>query len=297
MTKLEALIFGAGGFCGMVYLGILRYIQENNININNFAGTSIGAIFALLASLYKNVSYCSIESRIKEVMTSEEFQCLDVTALDLFKIIDRLGIDDAERISLLFEGYIPKNITFLEHAKKTGTHLVICCTSIDNYEPVYFSFENTPNACVLDAVRASCAIPVVISPVKIGNNYYVDGAIVMPVPVYAFGSNINKDNMLVNIITSFQVKQPNETASVVPSFDMFIDCIKVHSLKNHFAYTLLKEQYTNLIEFPEFPIPFLPLHIETEDDKIKSLRLKFTTEDIDRCIAVGYKSIYESTLK
>ena len=44
-------IFGGGAIRGLAYLGAIKAMQELNLEIKVFAGSSVGAIFATLATL------------------------------------------------------------------------------------------------------------------------------------------------------------------------------------------------------------------------------------------------------
>ena len=50
---IENIIFSGGGCKGLVHLGIINYLEQNNLlyTINNYVGVSIGALFALLLAI------------------------------------------------------------------------------------------------------------------------------------------------------------------------------------------------------------------------------------------------------
>src|SRR5574343_21872 len=60
LIDANTLVLSGGGVKGYYYIGIIKYLEENNIlkNINNYAGTSIGAYVCFLLSI--NYSYNEI---------------------------------------------------------------------------------------------------------------------------------------------------------------------------------------------------------------------------------------------
>ena len=58
-----------------------------------------------------------------------------------------------------------------------GIELVIGVTDLSTHDIVYMSYWTHPNLSVLSAVRMSCAVPLVISPIHIGKSMFVDGCL------------------------------------------------------------------------------------------------------------------------
>ena len=55
--------------------------------------------------------------------------------------------------------------------------LRVCCVDKRSGKRVVFGAPGAPRATVADAVTASCAIPWVFAPVRIGEREYVDGGV------------------------------------------------------------------------------------------------------------------------
>lgn len=60
------LVFSGGGLSGLIYLGTLRYLQQENYykKIKHIAGTSVGSIFATAFAL--NIPISEFESKVKK---------------------------------------------------------------------------------------------------------------------------------------------------------------------------------------------------------------------------------------
>lgn len=281
MALPQYIVFSGGGFAALVYIGVLRYLTENSINITSMAGTSMGAMFALMLSI--GMDYSVIEERAKTIFTSDDFLSVSV---NWFEWVESCGFDDGKRLIRFFDGYIPPNMTFVEHAKSTGKHLVICATNLQTLMPVYFSVDNTPNVTVLDAVRASCCFPGIITPVKIGTDYFVDGGLTMSVPVLAF-PDAKADDVLV--CTTYRRRPGIQSQIDKPNAISMLIAVSKAAVQNHASHTFLAQKYKNIITFPEFPLEIIPLKSIEED----SIFMCITSQNIDDSISVGYAAAHK----
>ena len=115
--KIKNLVFAGGGFKGIAYIGVLRYLESSGLleDIKTFSGTSIGALISLLIVL----GY-----------TSKELTNL-ICKLDIDKIKDirakkfftNFGIDSGVKIVYLlklkiYTKDIPLKYFILNHYRK-----------------------------------------------------------------------------------------------------------------------------------------------------------------------------------
>lgn len=271
-------MMSGGGFSALVYIGVIRYLQQESIDIPNIAGTSMGSVFALLYSLGVNMG--EFEKRVKSIVSTPTFRHYQ---LDWIKWIQAACFEDGQRFVDVLDGLISPSMTFMEHAKHTGKNLVVCATCITTMQPVYFSVDTTPQVVVLDAIRASCAIPGIIQPVKIGSNCYIDGAIVMNVPVLAFGS-APPDEVL--IFTTFSSKtQPLIQKPGALEMMMFVLSAVWRNASTH---SLIKVRYKNYISFSDYPLDTIPFTNFCGDH----CEIDIQPSKIDVAIAVGYTDTY-----
>lgn len=67
MEKNINIIFQGGGIKGLSYVGVLRYLEENNYKIKHIAGTSVGAIIGSLVAVgYDSYDLENIINQINE---------------------------------------------------------------------------------------------------------------------------------------------------------------------------------------------------------------------------------------
>lgn len=158
-----AVVLGAGASKGFAHIGVLKVLEANKIPIHMLVGTSAGSF---VGSLY---AYGYNAFQLQEISFSiERSDIID------FGIPDK-GFIKGEKL----EEFVTEktNNVPLENLK-IPFHAV--ATDIQNGKETIFSSGSTGTA-----VRASCSIPGVFRPVKIGDRMFADGGIVSPVAVDA----------------------------------------------------------------------------------------------------------------
>jgi NTE family protein len=158
-----ALVLGAGASKGFAHIGVLKVLEANQIPIHLIVGTSAGS-FA--GSLYA-YGYDAFDLQ-KLSFSIERTDIVDLVFPDN-------GFIKGEKL----EEYVNKMVknTPLEKLK---IPFYAVATDIQSGEEVVFGVGNTGAA-----VRASCSIPGIFRPVRIGERTYVDGGVVSPVAVDA----------------------------------------------------------------------------------------------------------------
>lgn len=284
MTKhYTHLVLSGGGMSGLVYLGALRYLQQEGYDkyILHIAGASIGALFATAFAL--DMSMGDLEQKYKEFFSNEEKCLLPTFTMDmLIDTYDNLGVDDGKRLTETIEDIVG-TLTFLELTKKTGKNLIISATHIDTMQPTYFSVDNTPNVLVIEAVRASMAIPLFVKPIEIGEDFYMDGGVTDGIPVNIF-SNVSPESMLVFHLAknSVKIKTTKEKSSFIKLMTSMLQTF----IRNYLAIRLLENIYPNYCQFTMCPVAFLPLIWDNE-----KLKISITSEKIDESVIVGYNKL------
>src|SRR5208337_3050049 len=158
-----AVVLGAGASRGFAHIGVLKVLESNNIPINLVVGTSAGSFVGSLYAYGYNA-----------------FQ-LQKMAIDLQKsdIVDLCIPDNGFIKGELLEEYVNK-MTRNTPIEKLRTPFYAVATNIQNGQEIIFGSGNTGTA-----VRASCTMPGIFRPVRIGNQTYVDGGVVSPIAVDA----------------------------------------------------------------------------------------------------------------
>jgi predicted acylesterase/phospholipase RssA len=277
------LVLSGGGLSGMVYLGALKYLQEEGYdkNILHISGASIGALFATAFTL--GVSMDDLEARFKNFFINKELCTFQLSIDVLLYSYDNLGLDDGKKLTVVIEDLIG-HMTFLDLSKKTGKNLIISCTHVSSMIPTYFSVDTTPNVLVIEAVRASMAIPLFIRPIEIGEDYYVDGGITDGIPVEPF---INIPEKLILIL---HLSQKHElvplTPNIKPTFLKLFTTVFENYLSSYLSIRLLTNTYTNYCRFKKCPVSFLPFVWENE-----SIIITVNDNELEESINIGHKRL------
>lgn len=155
------LALSGGGAKGFAHIGVFKMLEECALSPDVIVGTSVGSLMgALFADGYS-------ASEIKELFTGREFS--EFAQLQLPKS----GLFDSKRFRYFLKRHLrAKNIEDLE------TPLIIMATDLDNGESHEFR-----TGSIVDAITASCSIPIIFSPVVINGIHYVDGGLFHNFPV------------------------------------------------------------------------------------------------------------------
>jgi predicted acylesterase/phospholipase RssA/glycosidase len=155
------LALSGGGAKGFAHIGVFRLLEERQLIPDIIAGTSAGALAGVLfADGYSPAD-------IQELFTGREFS--EFAQLQ----IPKDGLFDNKRFR-----------SFLTHCLKAKQFedlkipLVVVTTDLDNGQS--HEFRSGP---IVDAVVASCSIPIIFSPVQINGLHYVDGGLFRNFPV------------------------------------------------------------------------------------------------------------------
>jgi NTE family protein len=162
------LVLSSGAARGLSHIGVLQVLEENGIEVDIVAGSSMGAyIGAVWGAGYGG--------REMEKFAREIEGYRGLWRLMDFAAFPRRGFLLTDRVRKRLE----ETIGAL-HFSDMARPIRIVATRLDTLERVVFSGGN-----VVDAVLASLAIPGICVPVMRGGIPYVDGGICDPLPVDA----------------------------------------------------------------------------------------------------------------
>ncbi len=161
MSKKVGLALGGGTALAGAHLGVLQALHDHAIPIDSISGTSAGAVVAACYAFGVSVD----EMRSKAANLSWR-------AISKFSF-SKHGLSTNEALADILKGMIGD--AKIEDAK---IPLAITATNIASGEYVVFR-----EGSVLLAVRASTCLPGVFAPVKIGDEFFVDGGLMENVPI------------------------------------------------------------------------------------------------------------------
>jgi predicted acylesterase/phospholipase RssA len=289
MTYYTHLVISGGGLYGVCMLGVLRYLYiENKLkNVKYVAGNSIGSFFALAYCL--NIDIIDLENIIKEIICDENI-LIDKNNLGNLFIYN--GILDLNLILNKLRKYINikyniNDITFIELSKKFGKNLYISTTNINTGENIIFSTDNYPNVSIFDATCASMTVPYIAIPVKINNEYYVDGALTNNFPLNLF-NKIHKDNILgivIKIASDYSLKKLKDV-NFTDFNKRMLEILYINTTETAFIKHI-NDNDANILIIEDSPIrDFIPFEINSQ-----KVDLEFNNHDIDNLILDGFIKI------
>lgn len=163
MKQKVSLALSGGGARGLAHIGVIEELEEQGFEIVSIAGTSMGALVGGVYALAKMQEF-------------KQWMC-SLDKIKVFNLVDfsfsSQGLVKGDRVFNTMKEFIEdKNIEDL----KIG--FVAVATDLLNMKEVAFT-----SGSIWNAIRASVAIPTVITPVIAGNTLLVDGGILNNIPV------------------------------------------------------------------------------------------------------------------
>ncbi len=172
-----ALVIGSGSVKCAAALGLLKVLLRERIGIDLVVGCSGGSLYAAIIALGIDVAVAeemTMRLWTKELTAKKSFRAaLSVLLPRLFGFSERFGlVDDGlimKRLSDAFGAYTFDDVKI---------PLYLTATDFWTGEQVVFD-----RGSLVDAIRASIAIPYVFTPWRVGERVLVDGFLSDPMPV------------------------------------------------------------------------------------------------------------------
>jgi predicted acylesterase/phospholipase RssA len=184
MDKYDYMVFSGGGINGAYFLGAVQFLRMLKQDWKGFAGTSVGALLAF---------FCTLKLPVHEMIaifseTMSQWDAVEVyprEAISTRAVIDHSLIVKAISTQLLRK-FNKTDMTFKELFEKTGIEFVVCAQNLNKIKSTLFRQETTPDVSVVSAIAASMSIPLVFPPVEIDGDLYIDGGIMLNIPIKSF---------------------------------------------------------------------------------------------------------------
>ncbi len=193
MSKNIGLVLSGGGVRGVAHIGVLKVLEEEDIEITHVSGTSAGSI---VGSLY--AADYSPEEILEFFEKSEVFS---ISNYALFKP----GIIDTGKLVKLFEKFFPED-SFEALAKQ----LFVVATDLEKAKSKVFDSGE-----LIRTVLASSAFPMMFSPVTIDDVLYADGGIMNNFPIEPLQDKCDKIiGVYVNPLNSIDKEELSSSLAI-----------------------------------------------------------------------------------
>lgn len=158
-----SLVLGSGGARGLAHIGVIQWLLANGYTIGSIAGSSMGA---LVGGIYAAGKLDAYSDWVLSLERREIRQLLDWA-------FGRSGLIKGERIMGALRELVGEHR--IEDLPVSYTAVAM---DIASGKEVWIR-----RGSLFDAIRASIAIPLVVTPFVDGDRRLVDGGVVNPVPI------------------------------------------------------------------------------------------------------------------
>ncbi|MCK5712351.1 MAG: patatin-like phospholipase family protein [Hyphomicrobiaceae bacterium] len=159
------LALGGGGALGWAHIGVLEILQENGIEADVVAGTSIGGL----------VGACYVSGNMQKL----EDIARSITWFDILKTADvklwTSGLLGGDRVTELLSTHLG-DLTFDDIAKPFG----VVAADLAKHKEILIR-----SGPLVEALRATISLPGIFEPVVRDDAVLIDGGVKNPVPVSA----------------------------------------------------------------------------------------------------------------
>lgn len=163
MKQKVALVLSGGGARGLAHIGVIEELEKRDYEISSVAGTSMGA---LIGGIYAQGKLNEFKEWITSLDKKKVFSLVDFT-------LSSIGLVKGDKVLNAMKEFIPDtNIEDLPIP-----YSATAADIVKHREVVYRS------GSLYRAIRASIAIPTVLTPLREGDSIIVDGGVINNVPI------------------------------------------------------------------------------------------------------------------
>lgn len=178
--KKISLILGSGGARGYAHIGVIEELEKHGFEIISISGSSMGA---LIGGIYA----CGKLNQYKEWVCN--LDAFDVASLLDISFMKNGGLIEGDKI---FEKI--KSFTGKVQIEELPIKFTAVSTDIVRQKEIWFQRGD-----VLEAIRASIAIPSIFTPIHKDSMILVDGGVLNPLPVAPTMSDMTDISIAVNL--------------------------------------------------------------------------------------------------
>ncbi|MCL5807026.1 MAG: patatin-like phospholipase family protein [Deltaproteobacteria bacterium] len=206
-----AVVLGAGASRGFAHVGVLKILESQKVPIHLIVGTSSGSFVGSICAY----GYDAFQIQ-QMALAIQKDDVVDLTIPDN-------GFVRGEKL----ESFVNRAVRHSPLERLRIPFLAVA-TNVQTGEETVFVTGNTGKA-----VRASCSVPGIFQPVRIGEKTYVDGGVVSPVAVNA-ARNAGADVVIaVDISAGVAGTLPQGTLeTILQSIDIMYAKISATQIRN-----------------------------------------------------------------
>ncbi|MDO8443668.1 MAG: patatin-like phospholipase family protein [Candidatus Azambacteria bacterium] len=227
--KTVGLALGGGAAKGIAHIGVIKALEKAGIGIDYISGTSMGA---LVGGYYAATG---------DIIGLEKIM-LNIKRKDIFSLKDIIK----KRSGAFFRGdnIAEKLKEELGNFKIEDCKIpfVAIATDVKNGDEVRLK-----SGSLIDAIRASIAVPIIFSPVEVDGKLLMDGGLVNPVPADA-AKELGAEFVVAVDVSSRWLETPEEMLNIKDMYSVIDQSFSV--LECQLAKNILKESADIVIKPP-----------------------------------------------
>jgi predicted acylesterase/phospholipase RssA len=274
---IRHLVLSGGGIWGFKTYGALREASKQQFldmsKIESIYCTSVGTMIAVVLAMKFDFQI------IDDYLIKRPWQNVyGVNMTQIFNIYQTRGIYNENFICEYLSPFLKAcdfslDITMAEFFEKTAIEIHIYVTEINAFECIDISYKTHPEWKIVDAVYASCSLPIVFSPIINGEKCYLDGSFLMNYPLIKCIDSVGidqKDSILAIFLNS-EIDSTTEKMKITETSNFF-DYMMV--LVNRFLQSRLfindltyKIPYECCIYSPEFTLEYIDYFLKSSDER------------------------------
>jgi len=230
--KIDTLILSGASTKAPIYIGVFRYLYENNIIDKHLTG--INHVICCSISMLMSV-YLLLELDIDIIEACVLNACfenaLDTDNIDINELFDNFGLFSNELVSTLIKNLIKEkfnkeDLTLKELYEIKPILLSVKCANITKGCIEYINKDTDPDISIITLFKMTTAIPFMFKPINYKGSYYVDGGLTGGYPV-----EFTDDNYLGIWIRGSDWDIKNEIKDIF-EFITKLNCIKPYNVEH-----------------------------------------------------------------
>ncbi|MBB1487008.1 patatin-like phospholipase family protein [Oceanospirillum sp. D5] len=161
--KRVSLVLGSGGARGLTHIGVIRWLEENHMEIASVSGSSVGA---LVGGIYAAGKLDEFEQWVRAITRTDMVNLMDIAW-------DRSGLIKGDKIINTLIGLVGE-----QHIEDLPVSFTAVACDIKSEREVWLN-----RGRLFDAIRASISLPMFFTPFKWHGRTLIDGGVLNPVPI------------------------------------------------------------------------------------------------------------------
>jgi predicted acylesterase/phospholipase RssA len=167
---IKHIVISGGGPTGLLSYGAAKYLEQQQFwsmeNIESIYGTSIGALFGVILSLHYD--WKTIDDYIIKCPWNEILQ-KNSTFHDVLDVYTNKGIMSGDFFDIIMKPLLlakdlTLDVTLDELYQFNKKEIHIMTVELNAFKLVNLSYKTHPSLKVMDAIKMSCAFPIIFSP-------------------------------------------------------------------------------------------------------------------------------------